>query len=46
MPSKSAVHLTLALGMCAVTFGGFWFTYFGRILGGLAALADVLDPLY
>ena len=31
---KSAVYLTLALGMCAVTFGGFWFTYFGRILSG------------
>lgn len=34
MPSRSTVYLTLALGMCAVTFGGFWFTYFGRILGG------------
>ena len=34
MPTKSAVYLTLALGMCAVTFGGFWFTYFGRILSG------------
>ena len=28
------VYLGLALAMSAVTFVGFWFTYFGRILGG------------
>lgn len=28
------MYLALALGMSAVTFGGFWFTYFGRLLGG------------
>ena len=34
MRTRSSAYVLLALGMAAVTFGGFWFTYFSRILGG------------